>query len=139
MDEASDDEGGEMGPPKMPPQPPMPSGQPPLPKGNQDLLVRRDYDPKQARPAPPPQAEQWLTSPLTNEKIPAHKLQEHMKISEYSYCYYISCCIGFVMVFLVCCGGSYQCMVLRSQLPRLFTTSSAIALTHLAAFKLISL
>jgi len=80
MDEASDEEGNDMGPPKMPPQPPMPSGQPPLPKTKDDMVVR-NYDPKQARPAPPPQGDQWLISPLTQERIPAHKLQEHMKIS----------------------------------------------------------
>jgi len=80
MDEASDDE-VEMPPPKIPShQPPMPAGQPPLPKPDEAVIVR-SYDPKQARPAPPPETDQYLISPLTQEKIPAHKLQEHMKIS----------------------------------------------------------
>lgn len=80
MEEASDDE-GEMGPPKaLPGQPPMPAGQPPLPTSAEPVIVR-DYDPKQSRSGPAPLPDQYLISPLTQEKIPANKLQEHMKIS----------------------------------------------------------
>lgn len=112
MDEASDEEGNDMGPPKMPPQPPMPSGQPPLPKTKDDMVVR-NYDPKQARPAPPPQGDQWLISPLTQERIPAHKLQEHMKISKNSqFC--------FVVIFVMVSCMKIEVIIpllSRSQLP----------------------
>lgn len=83
MEEASDDEEEVPAPPKPPVgQPPMPAGQPALPATNAPVIVRQ-YDPKQnIRPAPPSTSDQYLVSPLTNEKIPAHKLQEHMKISE---------------------------------------------------------
>ena len=82
MEEGSDDDGTSMQPPKaLHMQPPMP-GQPPLPTSSEPVIIRQ-YDPKQPRAAAPaPQSDQWLISPLTQEKIPAHKLQEHMKISK---------------------------------------------------------
>lgn len=81
MEEASDEEMEVMPPPKALQQVPMP-GQPPLPTTTEPVIIRQ-YDPKQPRPiqAAPP-TDQWLISPLTQEKIPAHKLQEHMKISK---------------------------------------------------------
>ena len=80
MEEASDEE-VEMPPPKaIPGQPPMPVGQPLLPSSAEPVIVRQ-YDPKQPRPPAAPPADQYLISPLTQAKIPADKLQEHMKIS----------------------------------------------------------
>lgn len=82
MEEASDEEMETTAPPKISQQPTMP-GQPPLPTTSEPVIIRQ-YDPKQSRPmATAPQADQWLISPLTQERIPAHKLQEHMKISKW--------------------------------------------------------
>ncbi|KOB76764.1 putative spliceosome associated protein [Operophtera brumata] len=41
-----------------------------------DRVVVKKYDPKRARPPAPPQAEEWLVSPITGEKIPANKIGE---------------------------------------------------------------
>ena len=37
-----------------------------------------------AKPAPPaePSPDQYMISPITGEKIPAHKVPEHMRIGE---------------------------------------------------------
>lgn len=69
----------------MPPLPPMPpkdgTSQPPLPPNSDQVLIRKDYNPKAPKqmetiPAP----DQFLISPITGEKIPADKIQEHMRI-----------------------------------------------------------
>jgi len=80
MEEDSGDEEEAVAAPPAPE--PAPSIQPPLPKSSEPVIVR-NYDPKQARTTTAaPTAEQWFISPLTQEKIPAHKLPEHMKISK---------------------------------------------------------
>uniref|UniRef100_A0A8C6Y819 Splicing factor 3A subunit 1 n=1 Tax=Naja naja TaxID=35670 RepID=A0A8C6Y819_NAJNA len=77
MDEGSDDEDDSQ---KVPPPPetPMP---PPLPPTPDQVIVRKDYDPKASKPLPPtPAPDEYLVSPITGEKIPASKMQEHMRI-----------------------------------------------------------
>lgn len=51
--------------------------QAPLPPSKQKDIIVRDYDPKKG-----PQkkgADQWLISPLTGEKIPMNKMDEHVR------------------------------------------------------------
>lgn len=55
---------------------------PPLPPTPGNVVVKKGYDPKQhgvktSRPAPP---DEYLISPITGERIPASKVQEHMRI-----------------------------------------------------------
>ncbi|XP_012219022.1 splicing factor 3A subunit 1 [Linepithema humile] len=55
---------------------------PPLPPTPGNVVVKKGYDPKQhatktARPAAP---DEYLISPITGERIPASKVQEHMRI-----------------------------------------------------------
>eukprot|EP00062_Callorhinchus_milii_P016718 gi/632968315/ref/XP_007900459.1/ PREDICTED: splicing factor 3A subunit 1 [Callorhinchus milii] len=77
MDEGSDDEDdGQKIPP--PPETPMP---PPLPPTPDQVIIRKDYDPKASKPVPgAPALDEYLISPITGEKIPASKMQEHMRI-----------------------------------------------------------
>ncbi|XP_043924458.1 splicing factor 3A subunit 1 [Protopterus annectens] len=77
MDEGSDEEEeGQKAPP--PPENPQP---PPLPPTPDQVIVRKDYDPKASKPAPAaPAPDEFLISPITGEKIPASKMQEHMRI-----------------------------------------------------------
>lgn len=67
--------------PSPPPQPPKeaPPQLPPLPPNPEQVVVRKDYNPKGGKPAKP-SSEQYLISPITGEKIPADKMQEHMRI-----------------------------------------------------------
>lgn len=72
-----------------PPVPPEPEGEkPPLPVEPPRLdkvIIKKDYDPKLGkqqikevlRPVPP---EEYTISPITRERIPVSKLQEHMRI-----------------------------------------------------------
>lgn len=54
---------------------------PPLPPTPDQVIVRKDYDPKASKPLPPaPAPDEYLVSPITGEKIPASKMQEHMRI-----------------------------------------------------------
>ncbi|KAK7933855.1 hypothetical protein WMY93_004751 [Mugilogobius chulae] len=77
MDEGSDDEDEGMKVP-LPPETPMP---PPLPPTPDQVIIRRDYDPKASRPQPSVSVpDEYLISPITGEKIPASKMQEHMRI-----------------------------------------------------------
>ncbi|XP_018411015.1 PREDICTED: splicing factor 3A subunit 1 isoform X2 [Nanorana parkeri] len=77
MDEGSDDEDYAQKAP-LPPESPM---QPPLPPTPDQVIVRKDYDPKASKPQPPaPASDEYLVSPITGEKIPASKMQEHMRI-----------------------------------------------------------
>lgn len=64
-------------PPPLPPKeaPPQP---PPLPPQPDQVVIRKDYNPK-AKTAQQA-AEQYLISPITGEKIPADKMQEHVRI-----------------------------------------------------------
>ena len=65
-------------------RPTSPPPLPPPPVPQQGLQIRKDYNPKVARPpAPPSQPPQhFLISPITGEKIPAEKMQEHMRYGE---------------------------------------------------------
>ncbi|XP_037499936.1 splicing factor 3A subunit 1 [Rhipicephalus sanguineus] len=67
--------------PSPPPQPPKeaPPQLPPLPPNPEQVVVRKDYNPKGGKPSKP-SSEQYLISPITGEKIPADKMQEHMRI-----------------------------------------------------------
>ncbi|XP_030592957.1 splicing factor 3A subunit 1 [Archocentrus centrarchus] len=77
MDEGSDDEDDGMKAP-LPPDNPMP---PPLPPTPDQVIIRKDYDPKASKPQPSIAApDEYLISPITGEKIPASKMQEHMRI-----------------------------------------------------------
>ncbi|KAJ9584629.1 hypothetical protein L9F63_021031, partial [Diploptera punctata] len=54
---------------------------PPLPPTPDKVVVKKGYDPKQAvKTTRPPAPDEYLISPLTGEKIPATKVQEHMRI-----------------------------------------------------------
>ncbi|XP_073723744.1 splicing factor 3A subunit 1 [Misgurnus anguillicaudatus] len=77
MDEGSDeDEDGVKAP--LPPDNPLP---PPLPPTPDHVIIRRDYDPKASKPqAPVTTSDEYLISPITGERIPASKMQEHMRI-----------------------------------------------------------
>uniref|UniRef100_A0A0B7ASQ4 Splicing factor 3A subunit 1 n=1 Tax=Arion vulgaris TaxID=1028688 RepID=A0A0B7ASQ4_9EUPU len=68
-------------PPPPPPPPPSEAPPPPLPPTPEQVIIKKDYNPK-AKPAPPPEpsADQYMISPITGEKIPTHKVQEHMRI-----------------------------------------------------------
>ena len=67
----------------------MPPPLPPLTSQLDNIVIRKDYNPKafktpttqsNAQPAPlPKSADSWVISPITGEKIPADKLQEHMR------------------------------------------------------------
>ncbi|CAH1990542.1 unnamed protein product [Acanthoscelides obtectus] len=71
--EEEDDEEGDRAPAP-------PTIQPPLPPAPDKVLVKK-YDPKQAvKVARPTVGDDYLVSPITGEKIPASKVQEHMRI-----------------------------------------------------------
>ncbi|KAL3193304.1 hypothetical protein MRX96_046817 [Rhipicephalus microplus] len=74
-------EQGLFPPPTTPDEPPKeaPPQLPPLPPNPEQVVVRKDYNPKGGKPAKP-SSEQYLISPITGEKIPADKMQEHMRI-----------------------------------------------------------
>ncbi|XP_067668846.1 splicing factor 3A subunit 1-like [Haliotis asinina] len=85
MEEDSDEEVMDR-PPKSkaaappPPPPPPPSEAPPLPPTPDQVIIRKDYNPK-ARPVTTEGGpDQYMVSPITGEKIPAHKVPEHMRI-----------------------------------------------------------
>ncbi|XP_060068714.1 splicing factor 3A subunit 1-like [Ylistrum balloti] len=92
MDESSssadedEEELHEVAPPQppapAPPPPPPPSDipAPPLPPMPDQVVVRKDYDPKAKALPLEDTSDQYLVSPITGEKIPAHKVQEHMRI-----------------------------------------------------------
>lgn len=92
MEEESSEEEDEGPPPapstgssKKPPVAPGPPREvqqpPPLPPTPDKVVVKKGYDPKQAVKTPrPPAPDELLISPLTGEKIPATKVQEHMRI-----------------------------------------------------------
>jgi len=54
-----------------------------LPPNLSNVVIRKDYDPKSKKQAPTSAAasktDGWVISPITNEKIPAEKLAEHMR------------------------------------------------------------
>ncbi|XP_064614806.1 splicing factor 3A subunit 1-like [Liolophura sinensis] len=83
MEEDSDDEMEieKQDRPKPPPPPPsdLPNP-PPLPPTPDQVVVRKDYNPKARPVAPEPTSDQYMISPITGEKIPAHKVHEHMRI-----------------------------------------------------------
>lgn len=77
MDEGSDEEDDGMKAP-LPPDNPMP---PPLPPTPDQVIIRKDYDPKASKSLlPMVSSDEYLISPITGEKIQASKMQEHMRI-----------------------------------------------------------
>ncbi|XP_063216659.1 splicing factor 3A subunit 1 [Bacillus rossius redtenbacheri] len=69
----------------LPPLPPPRTKEipqpPPVPPSPDKVIVKKGYDPKQAvRSSKPPASDELLISPITGEKIPASKVQEHMRI-----------------------------------------------------------
>lgn len=77
MEEESSDEENERDTDKSSSQPQI---QPPLPP-HPDKVVVKKYDPKQAvKVTRPTVGDDYLISPITGEKIPASKVQEHMRI-----------------------------------------------------------
>ncbi|CAG9857484.1 unnamed protein product [Phyllotreta striolata] len=72
-DEDNDDESGKTSTSSSLIQPPLP----PVP----DKVLVKKYDPKQAvKVSRPTVGDDYLVSPITGEKIPASKVQEHMRI-----------------------------------------------------------
>jgi splicing factor 3A subunit 1 len=62
----------------------MPPPLPPLPPQLDNVLIRKDYNPKSTKTQPQNPItnrpiESYVISPITGEKIPADKLQEHMR------------------------------------------------------------
>ncbi|XP_011494134.1 PREDICTED: splicing factor 3A subunit 1 [Ceratosolen solmsi marchali] len=55
---------------------------PPLPPTPGNVVVKKGYDPKQhaAKVSRPTAPDEYLVSPITGERIPASKVQEHMRI-----------------------------------------------------------
>ncbi|XP_074105276.1 splicing factor 3A subunit 1 [Cotesia typhae] len=55
---------------------------PPLPPTPGNVVVRKGYDPKQhsIKAAKPASSDEYLISPLTGERIPPNKVQEHVRI-----------------------------------------------------------
>ncbi|XP_058793939.1 splicing factor 3A subunit 1 [Phymastichus coffea] len=55
---------------------------PPLPPTPGNVVVKKGYDPKQhaTKITRPVASDEYLVSPITGEKIPASKVQEHMRI-----------------------------------------------------------
>lgn len=60
-------------------KPSQPSMQPPLPPAPDKVIVKKGYNPKQNQKTSKG-VDNYLISPLTSEKIPANKVQEHMRI-----------------------------------------------------------
>ncbi|XP_017474571.1 PREDICTED: splicing factor 3A subunit 1-like [Rhagoletis zephyria] len=59
---------------------------PPLPPSLDNVLIRKDYNPKAAKvvaaqPSAASRPDSYFISPMTGEKIPAEKLQDHMRFS----------------------------------------------------------
>ncbi|XP_041356124.1 splicing factor 3A subunit 1-like [Gigantopelta aegis] len=63
-----------------PPPPPPPTEAPPLPPTPDQVIVRKDYNPKAHAPGGESTPDQFMISPITGEKISAQKVQEHMRI-----------------------------------------------------------
>ncbi|KAK4336774.1 hypothetical protein RND71_043861 [Anisodus tanguticus] len=63
----------------MPPPAPLP----PLPLNFENVVIRKDYDPKSSKKPSSVSSssakDNWVISPITKEKIPAEKLAEHMR------------------------------------------------------------
>lgn len=53
--------------------------QPPLPPAPDKVIIKKDYNPKSDGKAAP-KSDDYLISPINGERIPASKVQEHMKI-----------------------------------------------------------
>uniref|UniRef100_A0A1B6CAA6 Splicing factor 3A subunit 1 n=1 Tax=Clastoptera arizonana TaxID=38151 RepID=A0A1B6CAA6_9HEMI len=88
---SSDDEDGPSRPLVPPPPPdirksttvgaPVTTSAPPLPPAPDKVIVKKGYNPKQAtKSIKATPTDEFLISPITGEKIPASKVQEHMRI-----------------------------------------------------------
>lgn len=85
MEEDSDSEEEDNHPGKMDMRPPPLPKEAPQMLNTEHIIIRSDYDPKANRQiniAPP--SDVSLTSPFTNEKVPANQIQEHIRIGEHS-------------------------------------------------------
>ncbi|CAD6190228.1 unnamed protein product [Caenorhabditis auriculariae] len=58
---------------------PQPTFAAPLPPTKDKNVIVRDYDPKKASGGKLKPSEKWLISPLTGERIPSDKLDEHVR------------------------------------------------------------
>lgn len=65
-------------PPEETPPPPTEFATPLPPTRQKDLIVK-DYDPKKAVHGVKRPSDKWLISPLTGERIPSDKLEEHVR------------------------------------------------------------
>ena len=72
---------GILVPPPPPPSVPKDVGPklPPLPPNPENVIIRKDYDPKAPKVVDPASGK-FLVSPITGEQIPAEKIAEHMRI-----------------------------------------------------------
>ncbi|CAB3405567.1 unnamed protein product [Caenorhabditis bovis] len=64
---------------EKPAEAPQPVFTAPLPPTKQKDVIVRDYDPKKAMANKSKPSEKWLISPLTGERIPSDKLDEHVR------------------------------------------------------------
>uniref|UniRef100_T1JKU4 Splicing factor 3A subunit 1 n=1 Tax=Strigamia maritima TaxID=126957 RepID=T1JKU4_STRMM len=77
-DSDEDDEPGKGKKPEKEPAPVLPP--PPLPPVPDQVIIRKDYDPKAQKTVRAAPVNDYLISPITGERIPASKIQEHMRI-----------------------------------------------------------
>jgi splicing factor 3A subunit 1 len=61
------------------PKPSVTPTVPSLPSVSTNIKIRRDYNPKAAQAPPPVSAANKFVSPITGEKVPAAKLDEHLR------------------------------------------------------------
>ncbi|CAK8680307.1 splicing factor 3A subunit 1-like [Clavelina lepadiformis] len=83
MEESSDEDEEDIPPPaprpKVQPAPPI---QPPRPPSMEEMIIRKDYNPKYKHGVMPEKevgGDNWMVSPITGERVPATKIQEHMR------------------------------------------------------------
>lgn len=60
---------------------PMPRSDLPLPPNPEKVIIRKDYDPRAKFQSSKIGGEEYFTSPITGERIPASSIPEHMRIS----------------------------------------------------------
>lgn len=84
--DSSDEEGGQ-GKPPLPAEAERPALPIPEPPREDQVIIKKGYDPKTSKTVaaekilrPGPKPEEFTISPITGERIPVSKLQEHMRI-----------------------------------------------------------
>lgn len=80
MDEDSDQEESKKDKQELKKQSTLPKDLP-LPPNPENVIIRKDYDPKAKHTKKPATGEEYFKSPLTGELIPASMMSEHMRIS----------------------------------------------------------